>query len=171
MNAPQLDQIKKQIKQMNTLKQQILEYGMAVVADGGDHGTFYTVGASWYGFPDMIMKDVKARHALHIMNSIFQYWEEHGYAEGRITGIFESKDTEGMDMPVDVKLIEYSKDLMREVPLGAKFYATEKEFVHPEHGIRYAQIFPPDDKGKTQLEAGFDMRYHQTLVGTKKTVN
>lgn len=171
MIDPKLEALELQLKQMNILKQQVLEYGVAIIGPSQNHGTFYTVGASWHGWPDLIMTDVTKRHAYYIMNVIIKHWQDHGYTEGRLSGIFANKADESMDMPIDFKLVEYNNELVKMVPLAAKFYATEPEFIHPVHKIMFAHVFPSDDNGKTQLEEGFDMRYHQTLVGTSKTVN
>ncbi|HHF2968673.1 TPA: DUF4262 domain-containing protein [Vibrio alginolyticus] len=158
-----LDKLKRNVEAMNFHRHNIQTIGISIISVG-ELGFSYTLGASQSGLPDLIATNVSQAAALHIFNTIFQSWLKEGYRDGRITDLFESPES-GRDVAIYIKPIEYNDHLIDNyVTQAYKFYRMLPEFVSPKHGIRYVQVFAPDNQGKTQFEAGFNMQYHQMLV-------
>lgn len=160
----QLEQLKRRMEMMNFHQRSIEACGISIM-NVGESGFSYSMGASRSGLPDMILTNVGAAASQHILNTVFSHWKQHGFQDGRITGLFESADNSGRDMAIYVKLIDYNENLIDNYVTQAwNFYQLNPEYVHPKHGIRYVQIFCPDENGRTQFEPGFNMKYHQMLV-------
>lgn len=158
-----LDKLKRSVEAMSFHRNNIQAMGISIVSTG-EAGFSYTLGASKVGLPDLIATNIPSVTAMYTFNTIFQSWLKEGYRDGRITDLFESPES-GRDMAIYIKPIEYNDHLIDNyVTQAYNFYRMLPEFVSPKHGIRYVQVFAPDNQGKTQFEAGFNMQYHQMLV-------
>lgn len=158
-----LEQLKRHIEATLFHKRNIENVGISIMSMR-DAMFSYTIGASRSGLPDMIGTNIPPATALYTFNVLFNYWKYNGFQDGRIPGLFESKDGE-KDMAIYVKLVDYDDHLIdRYVTQAHNFYLENPEYVHPKHGIRFVQVFYPDENGRTQFEPGFNMQYHQILV-------
>lgn len=159
-----LEKTLKRTELMLTLKKGIANSGI-VISTNKKTGAVHSIGASRYGLPDIFMTDIPKVAASNIIVTLIQHWLDTEYKDGRVTGLFESSIEDGKDMPVYVMPVDVTPELITShAKLLNEFYVTEPDFVHPHHKVRIVQAFAPDNKGKTQQEAGFNLHYHQTPI-------
>ncbi len=145
---------------LSMFKKAVETDGLAVMAVG--HEFAYTVGASKDGLPDLIMSCPDPERAFITLTALHQYWMKNGYKDGRVMDVIEAKGDKG-DLPLYVKPIGFTKALIDGyVTQAANFYMEYPEFVS-ESGVRFVQVFWPDERGLLPHEAGYS---HDTYPQT-----
>lgn len=128
-------------------------FSIAIVADGASSFA-YSVGLAAHGLPDVIVCLPDPRKAAVTVSHYAHHVIEKNQFYGRSTDLFDNID--GGDLPVYVKPLHHTEELMAHVGLAFFFYEEYPRLIKQGHDPDFVQLLVADANNHLPFEEGYN---------------